>query len=67
MEIKINGELHNYSEPINISTVLKQIGLYDSKGIATAVNNTVIPRKEWEKHILRHLDNLMIISATKGG
>ena len=37
------------------------------KGIAIAVNNRMIPRTEWENHVLQPGDNLIVIKAACGG
>ena len=41
--------------------------LLDSKGIAIAVNQTVISKSEWSKTQLKENDNIAIIKATQGG
>ena len=37
------------------------------QGIAIAVNSQIIPRCEWDEQLLSPMDNIMIISATRGG
>ena len=37
------------------------------QGIAIAVNSQIIPRCEWDEQQLSPMDNIMIISATRGG
>jgi len=39
----------------------------DSKGIATAVNGTVIPRDKRNEHIMNEHDKIIIIKAFYGG
>jgi sulfur carrier protein len=36
-------------------------------GIALAINNTVIPKSDWNNHFLNPTDDILIISATQGG
>ena len=36
-------------------------------GIAVAINNTVIPKSNWNSHLLTDSDTILIISATQGG
>lgn len=38
-----------------------------ANGIALAVNETVIPKNEWEKFQLQDNDKVLIIKATQGG
>jgi len=47
--------------------MLQQNGFKDTKGIAIAINNEVIPKNSWENHLLREQDNVTIITATAGG
>ena len=53
------------------STTLEQAvlhsGVTDLKGLAIAVNDTVIPRTTWEKFTLKENDIITIIRATQGG
>lgn len=39
----------------------------DFRGLAAAVNNTVIPRPAWETFQLKENDIITIIHATQGG
>jgi len=64
---------------ISVNNKEKEVGLNTSvqvlatdlqlpqNGIALAVNNKIIPRTEWENHILQENDNLVIIKAVCGG
>lgn len=67
MEITINNSSR---EIINGSTlhnlVYSQLG-DKQKGIAVAVNDTVIPKANWEGYILQSNDSILIIKATQGG
>ena len=46
---------------------LIQIQHISSKGIAVAVNQTVIPKTKWDQTIIKENDNIIIITATQGG
>ncbi|MEO8759802.1 MAG: sulfur carrier protein ThiS [Bacteroidia bacterium] len=48
-------------------SALEQNGIISQKGIAVAVNNTVIPKTEWATKILNENDKITIIKATQGG
>lgn len=37
------------------------------RGVAVAVNNQMIPRTGWNKHILQENDRIVIIKAACGG
>ena len=58
--------------PIEISgsslvRALSDSGINDLKGLAVAVNDTIIPRTSWENFILNENDTITIIRATQGG
>lgn len=68
MEITINNRVKNLSDKnLTVQQLLNLEIPEKQKGIAIAINNTVVPRKEWEtKNILQN-DNILIIKATQGG
>ena len=67
MEIKINNQIQTITNGTNLQTIaFSQLG-EKQKGVAIAVNETVIPKANWEKHIIQPNDNVLIIKATQGG
>lgn len=67
MEITLNDKIHSVTENISLyEIVVSQLG-DKQKGVAVAVNDSVIPRSNWETHIVRSNDTLLIIKATQGG
>jgi sulfur carrier protein len=69
MEISINDQLRKIETPGSLS-VQKLLDIeipLKQKGIAVALNNAVVPRKEWETCILSPNDKVLIIKATQGG
>lgn len=50
-----------------ISAALRSVQIIDPKGIAVAVNNTVIPKSDWEKFLVKENDQITVIRATQGG
>ncbi|MGV6862011.1 MAG: sulfur carrier protein ThiS [Putridiphycobacter sp.] len=67
MELILNNELLNFENGAKLSDVLKETELFDKKGIAVAVNSTVIPKNEWSNFELNNQDKIMVITATAGG
>ena len=47
--------------------LIDNYGFMEKAGIAIAVNETVIPRNEWESHVLKHEDTILIITPAQGG
>jgi len=67
MKISVNGELTDISENFKISDLVEKLLLSQKKGIAVAINNTVIPKSLWGETVLKTGDNVLIIKATQGG
>ena len=68
MELKINNQTKQF--PLDSLTVqaLLDIEIPEKQnGIALAINNTVIPKSDWNSHLIQETDDILIISATQGG
>ncbi|HLC83306.1 MAG TPA: sulfur carrier protein ThiS [Bacteroidia bacterium] len=67
MEITLNNQKQNITEGVSLQAfVLEQLG-DKQKGIAVAINNSVIPKQAWEQTFINNNDNILIIKATQGG
>jgi sulfur carrier protein len=67
MNIYVNNKLQELAASAKITDALSSLNIPSQKGIAIAINNNVIPRTEWETHILQPDDKVTIIKATQGG
>ena len=67
MEITLNNEIISVLNNETLASILKSNNLLDKKGIAVAVNSSVIPKNNWANTKLNTNDNIMIITATAGG
>jgi sulfur carrier protein len=67
MNIYVNNENIVLPDKSVVTDLLEQMGITARKGIAIAVNSTVVPAAEWEYHIITDQDRIMIIKATQGG
>ncbi len=67
MTVFINNKELLLSQSKNLFDVLTAVNLISQRGIAVAVNNTVISKSEWEKYQLNENDKITIITATQGG
>ncbi len=65
MKLFVNNEERELDSP-NIPAILSLLGL-SAKGVAVAVNNTVVPKAAWEGFSLSENDRITIIRATQGG
>ena len=67
MELLVNNKSEKLQSGNTLSALLQQLGLLEKRGIAVAVNNTVIGKAGWEKHLLSEQDKITIIRPTQGG
>jgi sulfur carrier protein len=66
MTIVVNGEPRELAAGINVNDVVAQ--LTDApRGIAVAVNGTVVPRGAWAHTTLGDADNIEVLTAVQGG
>lgn len=66
MQLVVNNKTGEYPHEF-LSQLLDELDLFESKGIAVAVNNKVIPKSHWESFQLNENDTITIIRATQGG
>ena len=67
IEVSINQQKFQFSETGRLADVLPLLAIQQADGIAIAVNESVIPRAEWERCVLREGDRVFVIRATQGG
>jgi sulfur carrier protein len=68
MQILINGKIKHFEiEAINLIVVLRAENITSLQGIAVAVNETVVPKLQWEQFLLSENDSVTIIKAVQGG
>lgn len=67
----MNITLNNQLLEINSTTSLQEIVISQLgeklNGVAVAVNDTVVPKTNWEQFTLNENDKILIIRATQGG
>ncbi|MBP4136507.1 sulfur carrier protein ThiS [Flavobacterium geliluteum] len=68
MELKINHQIKQFSaETLSVQSLLDLEIPSKQTGIAVAINNTVVPKINWNQHLVQETDEILIISATQGG
>jgi sulfur carrier protein len=68
MKIKLNGEDKIIGIKVNLSEFLeKELNVEDSKGIAVAINLSIVPRSKWESTQIKENDEIEIVHAVQGG
>ncbi len=50
-----------------LAGLVAELGLADRRGVAVAVNGSVVPRLRWAARILGPDDRILVIQATQGG
>lgn len=67
MIISLNGDKIEVKDESTLASALGDRCFANRSGIAVALNNTVVPKTQWESIILSNNDRILIIAATKGG
>lgn len=67
MEIQLNNQSKEIASCISIQQLLDDVVGQKQKGIAVAINNSVVPKAVWVNHIVQANDNILIIKAAQGG
>jgi sulfur carrier protein len=67
MDITVNNEQLTISDSCSISQLLQDHVQQKPEGIAVAVNQSVIPKSEWESTFIASGDTIILIKATQGG
>lgn len=67
MKININNQSYQFNENTSLENAIKTLNLEDTKGIALALNEEIIPRSKWNETILYNEDKIILIGAVAGG
>lgn len=68
MELKINNQTKHFAtDSLTVQALLDLEIPEKQNGIAVAINNTVIPKSNWNSHPIQETNDILIISATQGG
>lgn len=67
MKVHINQEPHSLDQKKTLKELLSDLGYGHDDGIALAINDEVVPRKNWENRELANEDHITLIHATQGG
>lgn len=66
MKINLNGEIIEFSEEINLLSLLEEIG-FDSKKVAVELNLEIVPKSSYKLTKLKEGDNVEIVHFIGGG
>jgi sulfur carrier protein len=63
----VNNSAHEATENQPLAELLTALGQTQTRGLAVAVNDSVVPRTEWASHAVQPHDRILLIRATQGG
>ncbi len=67
MTITINNNQYTFDENTSLAQAIETLQLEETKGIALALNEAIIPRSKWNETILNNEDKIIVIGAVAGG
>ena len=68
MKIKLNGEVQDINSSNSLDDFIKTyLGGKEAKGIAVALNSTIIPKQKWNETNLNENDEVEVVHAVQGG
>ncbi|CAG0940430.1 hypothetical protein GALLN_00942 [Gallionellaceae bacterium] len=66
ISVSINGEARHFDTPLSIAALIEQMQL-GGKRIALERNGEIVPRGQFNQHLLADGDKLEIVVAVGGG
>lgn len=67
LAIFVNNQSYSLPSGALLAHALEKTGVGAQRGIAVAINNSVVPKSEWNSRALSNNDKITIIKATQGG
>ena len=67
MTIRVNDQPRSVADLATLQDLLRELALAERKGIAIAINDSVVPRRDWPSRLLAEADSVLVIQATQGG
>lgn len=66
--ITVNGKTRDHADGLDLPALLGEAGVeLGSRGIAVAVNGTVVPRARWAERAVADGDAIEIVKVLQGG
>lgn len=66
MHIHFNDESILCPDDLTLAMLLEQLSLL-KPGVALAINQRIVPREQWENHLLNNGDQILLFQAIAGG
>lgn len=66
MKLTVNGQAQSRAGTCSVATLVAEI-IAAQRGVAVAVNGTVVPRSSWSQVDLADGDRVEVLTAAQGG
>lgn len=63
----VNEDSHVFDHEPSPQELFSHLDITNTKGIALAVNDSVVPKLQWNSYQFKDQDRVLIINATQGG
>jgi sulfur carrier protein len=67
MTVEVNGRPVELSDGAAVSDAVSRAGGAPARGVAVAVDGSVVPRSAWESTTLREGQKIEVVGAIQGG
>jgi len=67
MNVLLNDKTIDLEDRVSLEILFQKLNIKIDAGMAVAVNEMIIPKKEWPSHDLNENDKILLITATQGG
>ena len=67
LAITVNDQPRSVPGACTLQALMTDLGLSERRGVAAAVNGSVVPRSAWGSTALAEADKILVIQATQGG
>jgi sulfur carrier protein len=67
VNVRVNEQPRAVAAGSTLQDLLRDLGLAEKRGIAVAVNDSVVPRSQWAARALVEGERVLVIQATQGG
>jgi sulfur carrier protein len=68
MKIKLNGEEKIFEKELSLNELVRAVlNSEEPKGVAVALNFSIVPKQKWSKTIIKENDEIEVVRAVQGG
>jgi sulfur carrier protein len=66
MDLVINGDMRQFAGPLNLNSLIEQLGMKPDR-VAIELNRDIVGREKWRETELKDGDHLEIVHFVGGG